>query len=493
MSQTHCKASLYVPRLISLPQGAVANRKRFQLRQATLILPQTGQRVKRRVTLYDRDLSETTDDHDFINESPIDSPNSYGGPGNGSVAFLHKKVVSWSHAAWKFVFSDIGLGVLKCSLAYVLGSMATFVPAIANMLGQQDGKHMVATITVYFHPARSQGSMFEAVLLAAVAFSYAAIISFSSMAVSVLFGQTLDLIVVGHIIVLFLFCGGSLGLIGWTKQRLGSPLVNVACSLASLAIITVLTKEGSVQASKFSDEKVTQVMLMVIMGVLATTAVSFLIKPVSARKELRVSLIDITDRFGDMLSWITRSFLTGSEEDIERWSYPDASARYQKTLKSLDKNLKEAKYEHYFWGTESEYVMEAKLVQTMQRLAQHIGGLRSAAATQFSLLSQGPAAGGASPIATRKAPVDTRLTHSVLTALASSPPENYGVLAAVDEVSDEDDWQEQRQQNSVHTSHLPTAQAPAQIFERFIMHLGPSMVCYDVTASIPYDRVTRVS
>lgn len=137
-----------------------------------------------------------------------------------------------------------GRGVLKCSIAYFIGSLATFVPAIAALLGQQDGKHMVATITVYFHPARSKGSMVEAILCAAVAFLYAVFICFSSMAVSIFFGRTLDLIVLGHVVVLVTFCGGGLGLVGWTKQRLGHPLVNVSCSLTSLAIITVLTKEG---------------------------------------------------------------------------------------------------------------------------------------------------------------------------------------------------------------------------------------------------------
>ena len=452
-----------------------------------MILPKTGQRVKRKITLYERDPPDGVDGNGSTDSSSSDSSDNDGDPRYPAVRSIRRKAISWFRDAWHFASSDLGLGVLKCSLAYLLGSMATFVPAIAEMLGQQDGKHMVATITVYFHPARSQGSMFEAVLLAIVAFCYAAIVSFSSMAVSVLFGRKLDLIVVGHIIVLVLFCGGSLGLVGWTKQRLGNPLVNISCSLASLAIITVLTKEGSVQASRFSDDKVTQVMLMVIMGVFATTLVSFLIKPVSARKELRISLIDITDQFGDMLSLITRSFLTGSEEDIEQWSYPDASAQYQKTLRSLDKNLREAKFEHYFWGTESEYTMEAKLVQTMQRLAQNIGGLRSAAATQFELMSQGPAGGGASPVLTRKStksPLDTHLTNSVLTALASSPQDNYGMLTDIDEVSDEDNLQTERIFTSVHTSHLPTAQVPSQIFERFIMHLGPSMVCNEGAVSV---------
>ena len=191
--------------------------------------------------------------------------------------------------SWKFVCSKKGQGILKCSLAYLLGSLATFVPRIASFLGQQDGKHIVATITVYFHPARSQGSMHEATLLAFVATLYAMFISIAGMAVSVAFAS-LDLMTLGHIVILIVFCGGGLGLVGWLKQRLFNPLVNVACSLTSLAIITVLTKEGAVQAAEFSDDKIVQVLKMVLMGVLITTVVCLLINPISARKELRYVL-----------------------------------------------------------------------------------------------------------------------------------------------------------------------------------------------------------
>lgn len=188
--------------------------------------------------------------------------------------------------AWHFAWSPTGQAILKCSLAYLLGSMATFVTPVANFLGQQDGKHTVATITVYFHPARSQGSMYEATILAALAFLYASFISFTSMGVSIAFSR-LSLKTIGHALVLVLFCGGGLGFVGWVKQRLGSPLVNVACSLASLAIITVLTKEGAVQTSTFSHDKVVQVMKMVIMGILISTFVSLVYKPTSAQKQLR--------------------------------------------------------------------------------------------------------------------------------------------------------------------------------------------------------------
>ena len=57
--------------------------------------------------------------------------------------------------------------------------------------------------------------MFEAILCAAAAFIYAVFICFSSMGVSILFGRTLDLLIVGHVIVLIVFCGGGLGFVGW--------------------------------------------------------------------------------------------------------------------------------------------------------------------------------------------------------------------------------------------------------------------------------------
>lgn len=107
--------------------------------------------------------------------------------------------------------------------------------------------------------------MVEAVIVATVAFLYAVLICFTSMGVSMLFGKTLDLLLLGHLIVLIVFCGAGLGFVGWTKQRLAHPLVNIGCSLTSLATITVLTKEGAVQAAMFSDDKVVMVLKMIIM------------------------------------------------------------------------------------------------------------------------------------------------------------------------------------------------------------------------------------
>ncbi|KAL8902513.1 MAG: hypothetical protein Q9207_004633 [Kuettlingeria erythrocarpa] len=429
--------------------------------------PRTGQRVKRQVTFGTSPGFEFPHRNGHGNgnageqdpllgwrnaqQKPSDSPRS-----------LLEGVRSLFRSAWDFSNSRVGKGVLKCSIAYFLGSLATFVPAIANMLGQQDGKHMVATITVYFHPARSQGSMFEAVILATLAFAYAAFIGFTSMGVSILFGRVFDLIALGHAIVLIVFCGGGLGFVGWIKQRLGHPLVNISCSLTSLAIITVLTKEGAVQAGTFSDDKIVQVLKMIVMGVIATTAVSFLMFPISARVDLRKNLIDFTDSLSGLLAVTTQSFLDGSEDELKKPEYRGAMDTYKGLLASMEKNLKEAKYEHFVAGREREYWLEAKLVCCMQRLAQDIGGLRSAAATQFLILAQ-PGMGSPGGNNHRNT---SDLSHSAYT----EPPL---ILTAINELPETE--QSETNPGSNEGSSQKLTVTPSDVFSEFILHLGPSI------------------
>ena len=353
------------------------------------------------------------------------------------------------------------------------------MPAIAALLGQQDGKHMVATITVYFHPARSKGSMVEAIGCAAIAFLYAVFICFSSMGVSIVFGKTLHLLVLGHTIILVVFCGGGLGFVGWTKQRLSHPLVNISCSLTSLAIITVVTKEGAVQAAEFSDEKIIQVMKMIAMGVVATTAVSLLISPISAQKGFDNDLIQVTDSFGELLSMITRGFLTGSEEELKQERFVAASAKYKKTLNSLSKTLKESKYEHYIKGTEVEYGLDVKLVHCIQRLAQNLGGLRSAATTQFLLLTQCGVSIPPTPSTSHSSNPGSGVSPFLSPSEgAFSSMGNQTMLPAIDETmenkSSDETIQDHAFQDKIGVA--PTLTLPSDIFSAFIKQLGPSMV-----------------
>lgn len=330
--------------------------------------------------------------------------------------------------------------------------------------------------------------MIEAILLAFAAFLYAAFISFTSMAVSVFFGRQ-HLLVIGHVIVLIVFCGGGLGLVGWTKQKLGNPLVNVACSLTSLALITVLTKEGAVQAAKFSYIKVWQVLKMIIMGTVASSAVALLIRPSSARNEFRDTFIKATDAMGEMLTHITRSFLSGSEADLKTPEFLRASDQSKSTYKTLVKNLGEAKYEHYTLGTEEEYTIASRLVKCLEELMQSIGGLRSAAETQFTLLAQTNASIDGPRMETTD--LSTVISEMSLTENGSSPvlspslshtDRRSSILASIDELPESsayvsDDESDQPNGSSVRfPKGIQSNLTPADMFTVFIAHLGPPMV-----------------
>ncbi|KAF2027879.1 hypothetical protein EK21DRAFT_70963 [Setomelanomma holmii] len=459
-----------------------------------MIQPRTGERVKKTFTLR-RPAHRATESSEFLLAPGQFDPVRHQELGRIDrwkeyCYYRYRQVLAY----WT---SPTGIGILKCSLAYILGSLATFVPAIAGLLGKNDGKHIVATITVYFHPARSAGSMLEAVILAFAAFLYAAFISLSSMAVSTYFGAHHRL-VLGHIIVLITFVGGGLGLVGWTKHKLGNPLVNVACSLTSLALITILTKEGAVQAGMFSYNKVWQVLKMVIMGCSASAAVSLLVRPTSARLEFRDTFIKSTDAMAEILNSITRSFLAGTESDLKSDTFIKATNQSNSTFKTLVKNLGEAKFEHYALGTEQEYKINARLVKCLEKLMQDVGGLRSAAETQFQLLAQSDAHATSS----ESAPGNGTVTSSIFSdqAVSQSPPQlpspslshverRSSILASIDELPEtsaeasafttadnSDDESSQRNDSSIKIpSSMQNHLTPADMFSIFIAHLGPPM------------------
>jgi len=365
--------------------------------------------------------------------------------------------------------------------------MATFVLPIARLLGRNDGKHMVATITVYFHPARSAGSMEEGTLCALAAFVYAAIISYGSMALSAFFGHH-GIKVVGHVLVLLIFCGGGLGFVGWLKQRLGNPLVNVACSLASLAIITILTKEGAVQASVFSHEKIAQVLKMVLMGIFCSTLVSLLILPISARKEQYKDLMKTTNLLSEMLISITSTFLSGEEDERYYPSFTDVTTKYKAAFNSLAKNLREAKWEHYVLGTEAQHHIEKRLVHCVEQIATDIGGLRSAAATQFALMGRPSGLGNTTPIVDEG---DSRAqANRLLTPDAETTFNGLEAIREIPEDSNDAGYMAEQPQRSMSIG-ASSATTPPDIFALFVRQLGPPLksLAYtlkEVLAELPF-------
>lgn len=439
------------------------------MRNGTFIIPSTGERSRRQFTL--RTSSNMPPSSESNASSDIETNRDRIRDAADTVK--HKAL-----EYWRWLNSDEGHGVLKCTLAYLLGSTATFWSPLSNFLGHRDGKHIVATLTVYFHPARTAGSMIEAVLIAIVAVAYAELVCVLSMAVSIASRTKFGSAAPAHVPVLFLFIGGGLGFIGWVKQRLNQPLVNVASTLASIAIISIVTKEESVQDGFFSEDKIVQMLKMLVIGISFSTAVNLLVWRVSAREILRKSINTAALTLSDRLSFVARGFLTGSDEEVNSPDYDVIRKRYNSIYTAMPKTLREAKLEYYFLGQERLYRLDKRLWKSLDAVYQSIGGLRSSLNTQFTLLRE-------STLSTSQ-PTD----ENVAGAAMLSPKSRALTSPALDDVVErlsiiEEDVDEQRAQASQATppEQPATFTHPADIFAFFMALLGPSMKSLAFTLS----------
>jgi hypothetical protein len=229
--------------------------------------------------------------------------------------------------------------------------------------------------------------MYKALICAFVAFLFSAVLSLSSMWVTILFHQKYDMIELGHAVVLIVFVAGGFGCIGWFKQKMDDPLVNVACSLASLASIIVITREGAVQRGDLSFEKISQVLRMVLLGVGIAATVSLSILPLSARKKFRGNLSTLTKTTILILVSITQSSFRGPGYELQQAPLANISARHDKAYGEMKKQLKDAKLEHYVAGAEQEYYLAKSLAYLMQDITRRLGALRSTVALESELFA----------------------------------------------------------------------------------------------------------
>ncbi|RKF59966.1 putative ribosomal protein l19 [Erysiphe neolycopersici] len=461
------------------------------IRNGTFILASTGEHIRRQITLQEHSIpgsfsyNRTGDTDSSIYNAPLhlESFTSLSDILNLSFKIFNVKI----HLFRRWLETPIAKAILKCSLAYLLGSLGTFFPPLTHFLGRQDGKHIVATVMVFFHPARSAGSMAEAAVLGFASVVYATVLGFLSMAISVFSVIQFDMIEIASGFILIFFYGGGLGLVGWFKQNSNSPLVGVACSLTSLSLISILTKEAAIQTLFFSSEKIIQVIKMVAVGITMSAILSFLLWPVSARKELRENMIKAADSAGDMLSMIARGFLTGSENELHSTMFTNAQKKHMQSFAKMNVCLREAKFEHYLLGTESLYKYESNLVNCLERLSQSIGGLRSAAMTQFTLLKELPTHGNSTPTSNSQHFPEPYAGTLLATVIRRN--QEFAAQRSIDRVIDENSKTENHQKgpNSIRTIDeriarrlsldsnffTLTPRNPSQIFSRFIILLGP--------------------
>lgn len=250
----------------------------------------------------------------------------------------------------------------------------------------------------------------------------------------------------------------------------------MASTLASMAIISIVTKEDSIQVGFFEADKMVQVLKMLLVGIGLSLAVNLLVWRQSARHVLRRSMATAAACLADKLAVISRCFLDGSDDEVRSPAYARFAADCHAAYARMSAGLREAKLEHYAVGREAVYRLDKRLCKSLEALAQAVGGLRSALDTQVTLLHEAPAAPGpprpASPVSPGHLPLSPRLVRATSTLFADEARES---LEAIDEADDEQPLTLWHARSDPALDAAPTFRAPSDIFSLFMALLGPSM------------------
>ncbi|KAG8745216.1 hypothetical protein FRC10_008528 [Ceratobasidium sp. 414] len=245
--------------------------------------------------------------------------------------------------------------VLKCSIAYTIGCLFTFVPALSTILtdivplesqqGPSPTGHMVATIIAtgsfwYFELQPGWEWLADALVL-----------SWLALAMMV---------------------------IARSKLWVGKPTFGSACSMTSIILFVVIVKEGGTQV-------LLQVMLITVLGIIIANAACFLLWPESATTNLQKEMTTTLKSFSTLLQMLTNTFLL-DPQITRKGTLLRAVEAHQKSFTSLKKVLAEARAEWCDPRIQRTAEVYEEAVLGLNRLAQHFGGLRSGTKLQFELI-----------------------------------------------------------------------------------------------------------
>ncbi|KAK7692161.1 hypothetical protein QCA50_003780 [Cerrena zonata] len=255
-------------------------------------------------------------------------------------------------------------------------------------LGPRPQGHMVATVAVYFNPAKTVGGMLEADTFCLMGLLYAAFVSLSSMGMFWFFEVRSGWEWLADSLVI-LWIGLGMSAVAWTKLWMAKPAFNPACSMTAIILFVVIIKEGGI-------DTLLEVSFIVLVGALISNLVCYTLWPQQATNNLQNTMSKTLDSFSTLLTTITHTFTL--EEPVRQPSQEKlkkAIDGHQASFTALRKHLAEAQSERWFGGPGKSSTAPSRenlgqayedAVDSLNRLGQHLNGLRSGTSLQFELI-----------------------------------------------------------------------------------------------------------
>ncbi|OZJ03588.1 hypothetical protein BZG36_03053, partial [Bifiguratus adelaidae] len=187
---------------------------------------------------------------------------------------------AWHEVHKRMKLTEKQSAVLKCSIAYGIASLFTFIPALNDVIGgNRVSSHLVATTTVFFNPAKTLGGMTEAAFIGSGYVTFAILVCLGSM-LTTEYLYDHNQAFWAHFTSLVLWLGISTFLISYGKARYSAkPIVATASSLAFIIIFLILVRESSSNFGEFDTNRIEQIGAAVAMGMVITTLANIVLWP----------------------------------------------------------------------------------------------------------------------------------------------------------------------------------------------------------------------
>ncbi|GMM31179.1 hypothetical protein DAMA08_039240 [Martiniozyma asiatica (nom. inval.)] len=401
-------------------------------RSSTTVLPSTGKLIDLKYSYWNtQPLSDVIQCPNPLN-SRVQSHSTY------QLFSWKMKLNIWLNHIKFYIKSLFTFKTLKASFTYFIASLFVYLPFFSSLLGSTDSKHIVCTVVVYFHSARSVGSMIQSLIFVAISLFFGIGVSVSTMKLISLYlnseienidGPLLNLnaaqlvqatwkhphkliaVLIADretisIIITLLTCSTALGFVSFCKHRVSKPTFNTSCSLCAILMISCLIKESSKMYTDPSNDnnivlpwaKVTSSISCILLGCMVSVVICFTLLKEWAQNSLIDGLDQVEISVGSTLGLLCELFVSGDNEtdtdSLEKIQLINQSKEklgvvftdLKSKLALLDGKLEETLYECYALGREKEYSLLKDLVECERKLVVNLSSLRRAVNFKWEIL-----------------------------------------------------------------------------------------------------------
>ncbi|TIB78009.1 hypothetical protein E3Q23_00950 [Wallemia mellicola] len=285
---------------------------------------------------------------------------------------------------------DTKRNIIKCAIAYTIATLFTFNPTLNSFISALEFKqksqlwkvavntHTIASVTVWFNPARSRGSMLQAIAFAAVSLVFVTCVSSLVTLILTLIDFNPDdtnwKADLDGFIVAFIFIGVVSSIAAFSRLKMANQTFNSAATMSCIVFYSVVLRNGGIA-------RLVQYLAMAIIGIIITSSVCLLIWPKSSTSALRKDLSSSLNSFGMLLETLYCNFTLEHDKILDKDSFDRAVKDHDEAFVTLQAELPNALRERWL---RDKRVNNSQIRQTykhtveaIERLAQHLTGLRS--------------------------------------------------------------------------------------------------------------------